>query len=54
MDLTRHFKNGLLLEVAYTWSHAIDTGSEVFTTSGGSSYPQDPFNVRGERGLVRI
>ena len=49
-DLTRKFSNGLFFEVAYTWSHSIDDGSEVFTTSGGSSYPQDPFNIRGERG----
>ena len=50
VDLVRRFRNGLFLQVAYTWSHAIDDGSEIFTTSGGSSYPQDPLNVRGERG----
>ncbi len=49
-DLTRKFRNGLFFDVGYTWSHAIDDGSEVFTTSGGSSYPQDAFNLRGERG----
>lgn len=49
-DLTRRFRNGFLLEVAYTYSKAIDNGSEVFTTSGGSSYPQDAFNLAGERG----
>jgi outer membrane receptor protein involved in Fe transport len=49
-DLSRKFKNGLFFEAAYTWSHAIDVGSEVFTTTGGSSFPQDPFNTRGERG----
>ncbi len=49
-DLVRRFRNGLFLQVAYTWSKAIDTGSEVFVSTGGSSYPQDPFNVRGERG----
>ena len=50
IDLLRRFRSGFLLQVAYTWSHAIDTGSEVFVTSGGSSYPQDFSNVRGERG----
>jgi len=50
-DLTRRFRNGLLFEVAYTWSKSIDNGSEVFVTTGGSSYPQDPFNLRNERGL---
>jgi hypothetical protein len=49
-DLTRRFRGGLFFEMAYTWSKSIDTGSEVFTTTGGSSYPQDPFNIRGERG----
>jgi hypothetical protein len=49
-DLTRRFRNGLFFEVAYTWSKSIDDGSEVFTTTGGSSYPQDAFNIRGERG----
>jgi outer membrane receptor protein involved in Fe transport len=51
VDMTRRFSKGFLLEVAYTWSKSIDDGSEVFTNSGGSSYPQDPFNRRGERGV---
>ena len=50
-DLTRRFRNGLFFEVAYTYSKSIDNGSEVFTSTGGSSYPQDAFNIRGERGL---
>lgn len=49
-EITRDFRNGILLQVAYTWSKAIDNGSEVFSSSGGSSYAQDPFNIRGERG----
>jgi outer membrane receptor protein involved in Fe transport len=49
-DLRRNFKNGLFLELAYTYSKAIDNGSEVFTTSGFSSYPQNAFNMAGERG----
>ncbi len=50
-QLTRNFRNGLFLDVGYTWSKAIDNGSEVFATSGGSSYPQNPFNIGAERGL---
>jgi outer membrane receptor protein involved in Fe transport len=50
-ELTRSFRNGLFLQVAYTYSKALDNGSEVFTSSGGSSYPQDPFNRGGERGF---
>jgi hypothetical protein len=47
----RRFSKGLLIRAAYTWSKLIDNGSEVFTTSGGSSQPQDAFNRRNERGL---
>ncbi|HVW85516.1 MAG TPA: TonB-dependent receptor [Bryobacteraceae bacterium] len=50
-DLNRRFRNGFMIEVAYTYSKAIDDGSEVFVSSGGSSYPQDAFNIRGERGV---
>jgi outer membrane receptor protein involved in Fe transport len=50
LDLRRNFTHGLFVELAYTYSKAIDTGSEVFTSSGGSSYPQNMFNVNGERG----
>jgi len=40
----------LSLRAAYTWSRAIDNGSEVFTTTGGSSFWQDIFNPRSDRG----
>jgi len=40
----------LSLRAAYTWSRAIDNGSEVFTTTGGSSFWQDVFNPRSDRG----
>ena len=50
LDLRRNFTHGLFLEAAYTYSKSIDNGSEVFVSSGGSSYPQNPFNVNGERG----
>lgn len=50
LDLRRNFSHGLFVELAYTYSKAIDDGSEVFTSSGGSSYPQNMFNVNGERG----
>ncbi len=36
---------------AYTFSRLIDTGSEVFVTTGRSSFAQDPFCQRCERGL---
>src|SRR5262249_39597374 len=50
LDLRRNFKNGFLLEAAYTYSRAIDNSSEVFTNTGGSSYPQNPLSVSADRG----
>lgn len=50
LDVTRSFKHGFLVRGAYTWSHAIDDISEVFTTSGISSFPQNPFNRKAEYG----
>ena len=40
----------LSLRAAYTWSRSIDNGSEVFTTTGGSSFWQNVFNPRSDRG----
>ena len=51
IDANRRFRNGLLFRGAYTWSRSIDNASEVFATSGGSSFPQDLFSFRGDRGL---
>ena len=45
--------HGVTAGVGYTFSHTIDTSSEVFNSLGGGStlaYPQDPFNItNGER-----
>ena len=45
---------GVTAGVSYTFSHTIDTSSEVFNSIGGGStlaYPQNPFNItEGERG----
>ena len=51
LKVDRRFSKGLLLRGAYTWSRLIDDGSEVFATTGLSSFPQDPFNRRADRGL---
>jgi hypothetical protein len=40
----------LSLRAAYTWSRSIDNGSEVFTNTGGSSFWQNVFNPRSDRG----
>ncbi|MFY9585363.1 MAG: TonB-dependent receptor, partial [Candidatus Acidiferrales bacterium] len=51
LKVDRKFTKGLLLRGAYTFSKLIDDAGEVFTTSGLSSFAQDPFNQRGDRGL---
>jgi hypothetical protein len=51
VKLDRRFSHGLLLRAAYTWSKLIDNGSEVFTTTGGSSVAQFPFDQSADRGL---
>ena len=50
--LDRGFSSGLLMRFAYTFSKAIDNVSEVFVTTGGSSFGSDPFNRRIDRGLA--
>ena len=51
--LDRGFKSGVLLRLAYTFSKAIDdVDSEVFATTGGSSFGSDPFNRRVDRSLA--
>jgi hypothetical protein len=40
--------HGMTAGLTYTYSHAIDTSSEVFNSLGGGStlaYPQNPFNI---------
>jgi hypothetical protein len=51
LQVDRKFSKGLLLRGAYTFSKLIDDGSEVFTTTGGSSFAQDPLNQASDRGL---
>jgi hypothetical protein len=51
LKLERSFSHGLLLRAAYTYSKFLDDMSDVFVTSGSSSYPQDVFNQHLDRGL---
>ncbi len=46
----RSFRNGLLFRGAYTFSKALDNGSEIFVTSGTSSFSQNLFNASQDRG----
>ncbi len=51
LKLERSFSHGLLLRAGYTYSKFLDDMSDVFITSGSSSYAQDVFNQKGDRGL---
>ena len=51
VKLDRRFRNGLLFRTSYTYSKLIDDGSEVFTTTGTSSFPADL--TLGHRGIDR-
>jgi outer membrane receptor protein involved in Fe transport len=51
VKMDRRFSHGLLLRAAYTFSKLIDDGSEVFTTTGTSSFPADL--TLGHRGIDR-
>jgi hypothetical protein len=48
-SVTRNVHN-LSLRGAYTWSRAIDNGSEVFVTSGGASRWENTQDPRSDRG----
>lgn len=50
LKLERRFTKGLLVRTSYTFSKLIDTGSEVFTTTGNSSFPEDLSNRALDRG----
>jgi hypothetical protein len=49
--LDRKFSHGLLLRGAYTYSKLIDDGSEVFTTTGGSTFSEIATQQSSDRGL---
>jgi len=50
-SVDRKFSHGLLLRAAYTYSKLIDDGSEVFTTSGNSTFPEIITRQSSDRSL---
>lgn len=50
VSVDRSLGHGLMLRGAYTWSKALDNGSDVFTTSGDTTRPQNLFNSSLEKG----
>jgi hypothetical protein len=50
-NLTKRLRNGLAVQAAYTWAHAIDNSSDPLTpTSGNQEFPRDSFDLAAERG----
>jgi Carboxypeptidase regulatory-like domain/TonB-dependent Receptor Plug Domain len=50
-SVDRKFSHGLLLRAAYTYSKLIDDGSEVFTSTGGSTFSEIINRQSSDRGL---
>jgi len=51
LKLERSMSHGLLFRAAYTYSKFLDDMSDVFITSGSSSYAANVFNQHGDKGL---
>ena len=50
LSVDRSLGRGFVLRGAYTWSKALDNGSDVFTTSGDTTRPQNLLNSSLEKG----
>ena len=50
LSLTQRSFRGLTNQVAYTWSHSIDTASDSQDYVPNAAFPQDSNNVRGDKG----
>ena len=50
-NITRRLSNGIAVQAAYTWSHAIDDSSDPLTpATGNQGFPRDSLNLAAERG----
>jgi hypothetical protein len=55
VELRRRFAKGFYMLADYTWSRTIDDSTnELFTSRVNPRRPQDPFNLRNERGLSAL
>lgn len=55
VELRRRFSRGLYLLANYTWSRTIDDSTnELFSSLVNARRPQDPYNLRNERGLSAL
>ena len=54
LEARKRYHHGYQFIAAYTWSHAIDDVSDVFTIAGAPILPQDGRNLRLERGSANF
>lgn len=55
IELRRRFSKGLFMEANYTWSKTIDDATnELYSSLVNPRRPQNPFNIKGERGLSAL
>src|SRR4030095_9690059 len=46
----QRLSHGLTTLISYTWSKSIDDASNFFSSAGDPNFPQNSYNLRGERG----
>jgi len=54
LEAGKRYDKGYQFTAAYTWSHAIDDVSDVFTLAGAPILPQDSTRLRLERGSANF
>ena len=55
VEVRRRFSRGLFMLANYTWSRTIDDSTnELFSSLVNPRRPQDPFNIKNERGLSAL
>jgi Carboxypeptidase regulatory-like domain len=51
VNLTQRMSHGVQMQVAYTYSHAIDNASDPINPAAGNrAFPRNSFNIQAERG----
>ncbi len=54
-NVTKRMSNGLALQAAYTWGHAIDNSSDPLTPAAGNQeFPRNSLDLAAERGNADI
>jgi len=51
VKLQKNFSSGLTYLVGYTWSRSIDTASSIRSHNGDTLFPQNSYNIAGDRAL---